>query len=69
MAGPVADAVGVRPWFVVGGAITSIMGLVAFFVPVIVNIEEDPRRRLTAEGSLPAGILAPVSVEAVQNHE
>jgi DHA3 family macrolide efflux protein-like MFS transporter len=41
VAGPLADAVGVRPWFVVGGAIFSLIGLGSFFVPVIVNIEND----------------------------
>jgi DHA3 family macrolide efflux protein-like MFS transporter len=41
VAGPLADAVGVRPWFVVGGAIFSLIGLGSFFVPVIVHIEDD----------------------------
>ena len=41
VAGPVADVVGVRPWYIVGGAISVIMGLGAFFVPVIVNIEQN----------------------------
>jgi hypothetical protein len=41
VAGPVADAVGVAPWYVVGGAVSALMGLGAFFVPVIVNLEQN----------------------------
>ena len=41
IAGPVADAVGVRPWFVMGGVLCVLMGLGACFVPVIVNLEQN----------------------------
>ena len=41
VAGPVADAIGLRPWYVVGGFVCTIMGLGACFVPVIVNIEQN----------------------------
>jgi len=43
IAGPIADAFGVRPWYVFGGAVSLIMGLGAFLVPVIVNIEQNHR--------------------------
>jgi DHA3 family macrolide efflux protein-like MFS transporter len=56
VAGPVADAVGVRPWYVVGGAISVIMGLGAFFVPVIVNIEQNNGHSVVK----PAPPVAPV---------
>ena len=39
IAGPVADAVGVRPWYMVGGIVCAAVGLGACFVPAIVNIE------------------------------
>lgn len=45
MAGPIADAVGVRLWYVVGGLVTSVVGVVACFVPVIVNLEKDAKSR------------------------
>ena len=58
VAGPVADAVGVGPWYVVGGAVSALMGLGAFFVPVIVNLEQnnghavvDSETPVTAAGS------------------
>ena len=41
IAGPVADVVGVRPWFVMGGVLCVLMGLGACFVPVIVNLEKN----------------------------
>jgi DHA3 family macrolide efflux protein-like MFS transporter len=53
VAGPVADAVGVRPWYVVGGAVSVIMGLGAFFVPVIVNIEQNNGHSVDLTGLRP----------------
>ncbi len=41
VAGPLADAFGVRPWFVVGGILSSLVAAVAFFVRPIVNVEEN----------------------------
>jgi len=46
VAGPIADAVGVRPWYVVGGLVSSIVGVIGCFIPVIVNLEEDARARI-----------------------
>ncbi|NLE45383.1 MAG: MFS transporter [Chloroflexi bacterium] len=41
VAGPIADAVGVRPWYAVGGLICAAIGLGACFVPVIVGLEDN----------------------------
>lgn len=41
IAGPVADALGVRLWYVVGGMGCTVMGVGSFFVPIIVHLEED----------------------------
>ena len=41
IAGPVADLIGVRQWYAIGGAIFALLGTVSFFVPVIVNIEKN----------------------------
>ena len=48
IAGPTADLFGVRSWYVVGGVITALLGAGAFFIPAIMNIEED-RRSLEAQ--------------------
>jgi DHA3 family macrolide efflux protein-like MFS transporter len=42
-AGPIADAVGVRPWYVAGGIVCAVTGVVAFFVPLIANLEQNGR--------------------------
>jgi DHA3 family macrolide efflux protein-like MFS transporter len=41
VAGPVADVIGVRQWYAIGGAIFALLGAVSFFVPAIVNIENN----------------------------
>jgi DHA3 family macrolide efflux protein-like MFS transporter len=41
LAGPFADHFGVQAWFVLGGVITALIGVMAFFVPAIRHIEED----------------------------
>jgi DHA3 family macrolide efflux protein-like MFS transporter len=41
LAGPFADRFGVQAWFVIGGLITALLGVTAFFVPAIMRIEED----------------------------
>jgi DHA3 family macrolide efflux protein-like MFS transporter len=40
VAGPLADVIGVRVWFLLGGALIMVMGAVGFFVPAVVNIEK-----------------------------
>jgi len=39
IAGPVADSIGVQYWFLIGGIFTAILGIIPFFVPVIMKIE------------------------------
>ena len=41
IAGPVADIVGARTWFIVGGITLTLMGVTGFFVPAIMNLERD----------------------------
>jgi DHA3 family macrolide efflux protein-like MFS transporter len=41
IAGPVADAMGVRTWFLLGGGVTVIMGLASFFIPAVMHIEDN----------------------------
>jgi DHA3 family macrolide efflux protein-like MFS transporter len=50
VAGPLADAIGVRPWFVVGGLLSSLVGGAAFLVRPIVNIEEEAHAARRASG-------------------
>jgi DHA3 family macrolide efflux protein-like MFS transporter len=38
-AGPLADVMGVQPWFIIAGVVTAVMGAVAFFIPSVMRIE------------------------------
>jgi len=57
IAGPVADALGVQFWFVMAGVVGVLMGIGAFFIPALMNLE-DAKGEQRAEGST----LAPVVV-------
>jgi DHA3 family macrolide efflux protein-like MFS transporter len=46
IAGPVADALGIQAWFLLGGSACVLMGIAGLFIPAVVNIEE--RRSLAA---------------------
>lgn len=41
IAGPVADQLGVRVWYIAGGAICIVAAIGACFIPTIVNIEQN----------------------------
>lgn len=45
VAGPVVDALGVRFWYIVGGSICILMTLAAFFIPSIMNIEQNNQQK------------------------
>jgi DHA3 family macrolide efflux protein-like MFS transporter len=40
IAGPVADAIGVRVWYLAGGIACMLVGAIGFFVPAVIQIEE-----------------------------
>jgi hypothetical protein len=46
LAGPTADALGVRFWWLLTGIIIAVMGTGALFVPAIVRIEDQVRQPL-----------------------
>jgi DHA3 family macrolide efflux protein-like MFS transporter len=48
VAGPLADALRVQAWFLIAGVATVAMGIGAFFVPAIMDIEDR-----TSEASAP----------------
>jgi DHA3 family macrolide efflux protein-like MFS transporter len=59
VAGPVADALGVQTWFLIGGTTTLLIGLAAFFVPAIVHIEDNHRQASLPEQATPALATSP----------
>jgi MFS transporter, DHA3 family, macrolide efflux protein len=57
---------GVQTWFVVGGAVTALLGVTAFFVPAIMRIEEGRGSQVERSESSPeesSSVLAPGFVE------
>jgi len=54
VAGPIADTFGVQTWFVVGGLVTVLMGVVSIFIPAILQIENGSQRKPASEVSKPA---------------
>lgn len=40
-AGPVADLIGVRTWFIFAGLVMSVMGAICFFIPAIIDIDKN----------------------------
>lgn len=52
IAGPVADWLGVRVWYVVGGVVCILMTLIALAIPAIMNIEQN--KQTAAQPTLPA---------------
>lgn len=42
LAGPLADVLGVQVWFIAGGLAMAVMGISAFFIPAVMQIEARP---------------------------
>jgi DHA3 family macrolide efflux protein-like MFS transporter len=41
IAGPVSDLVGIRSWYWIAGLISLLMGLAGFFIPAVMNVEDN----------------------------
>jgi DHA3 family macrolide efflux protein-like MFS transporter len=54
IAGPVADLIGIRVWFIATGVLTMVMAVVGFFVPVLMGIEDGRSPQQTAEKEMQA---------------
>jgi DHA3 family macrolide efflux protein-like MFS transporter len=54
VAGPVSDWLGLRVWYVAAGLLCGLTGLALFFVPAIVNIEENNGASAEAKPLAPA---------------
>jgi DHA3 family macrolide efflux protein-like MFS transporter len=64
IAGPVSDMLGLQVWYVVGGLLTTVAGLVGLLAPVVVNIEQNNNGRAIGKGETPPAGVVPVFVEA-----
>jgi DHA3 family macrolide efflux protein-like MFS transporter len=41
IAGPVSDVIGIRAWYWIAGILTLLMGLAGFFIPAVMNVENN----------------------------
>ena len=41
IAGPVSDVIGIRAWYWIAGILTLLMGLAGFFMPLVMNVENN----------------------------
>jgi len=53
VAGPVADNLGLRTWYIVGGIISVIAALSAYFIPAIMGIEDNHPDTVPSESTIP----------------
>ncbi len=60
VAGPLADRIGIQPWFVVGGAVCVLMGVGSLFVPDLTRLEES-RERHRMPGELQGSPLTEIT--------
>jgi DHA3 family macrolide efflux protein-like MFS transporter len=59
VAGPVADAIGVQAWYLVGGLTCVALGVVSFLVPPIMNVEHG--RGQPAAAPVPGSLTEPAA--------
>ena len=45
IAGPVADAIGVQSWYMIGGITCIVMAVVGYSIPALMNIEDNHRQK------------------------
>lgn len=66
LAGPIADIIGVRTWFLIGGLATIVMGFMGFFIPSLINIERDRDDYVEQDERAPTPHLTP-AMETIEN--
>jgi DHA3 family macrolide efflux protein-like MFS transporter len=64
IAGPVADALGVRTWFLMGGIASVAMAIVGVLTPSIMHLEDNHRAQVPTTGTNPAAIRVEAGVGA-----
>ncbi|MBU0495577.1 MAG: MFS transporter [Chloroflexi bacterium] len=61
-AGPVADALGVQVWYVMGGLACVLMAVIGVLVPAIMHLEDKDRRPIRIQEEVPVAVPEPVRV-------
>ncbi len=58
IAGPVADAIGVQSWYVIGGVACIVIAVTGYFIPALMNIEDNHNHK---EETIPEAVEKPGS--------
>lgn len=54
IAGPVSDLIGIRSWYWIAGIVSLLMGLAGFFMPAVMNVEDNHDTETMELQSVPA---------------
>jgi DHA3 family macrolide efflux protein-like MFS transporter len=65
VAGPVADAVGITPWYVVGGLGCLVMAGVGAMLPPVLHIEDNHQAETLVPAAVPVEATAPPEIGQV----
>lgn len=66
LAGPLAESIGVRAWFVISGVLTLLLAVSCFFMPSLMNIEQARDDHPEEPGAVPVAPAKPV-LESVES--
>ena len=61
IAGPLSDKLGVQTWFLAGGVVTCLMGVVGLLIPAVMHFEDGRKVATSQIPSLPVPV--PVATE------
>jgi MFS transporter, DHA3 family, macrolide efflux protein len=56
IAGPVSDLIGIRTWYWIAGLISLLMGLAGFFIPAVMNVEDNHTTEKISTQSIAAAV-------------
>jgi len=59
----VSDWVGLQVWYVAAGALCGVLGMLGFFIPAIMNIEENNNGAAAVMEKMPTANAVPVLME------
>ncbi len=66
LAGPLAESIGVRAWFVIGGIVTLLLAVSCLFMPSLMNIEQARDDHPEESGAVPVASAKP-TLEPVES--
>ena len=56
IAGPVSDLIGIRTWYWIAGLISLLMGIAGFFIPAVMNVEDNHNTETVTAPSIASAV-------------